>query len=292
MAFLKNTFIFLSIVMMFYSCEIYNPKEDVPSYLKIDRITLIDNPQIYEGTLSNNIPDAWVYVDDNLIGAYEMPVKIPILKEGNHNLSIYGGIKLNDISSTRAAYPFYQPYSFKNFNFIKGKTVDLSDSLKVEYNSKIAPLQFNEDFESSGVSFINTSLSDTTLGKTSDSNIVFEGKYSGAIYLDDAKPTFEARTYQSFNISKNNQPVFVELNYKSNYPIVIGYFANTPTQSLQRDILFVNPSISWNKIYVNFTPAFNNEDVATTFNIFIGVYKQSDISSVQVFLDNIKLVHF
>lgn len=288
MTFFKNTFVFLSFMLIFYSCA----KDITPSYIKIDQIQLIKNPQINEGTLSNNIKDAWVYVDDNLIGAYEMPVKIPILKEGNHILTIYAGIELNGISSTRAAYPFYLPYSFKNFNFIKGKTTDISDSVKVEYNSKIAPLQFNEDFESSGVSFIKTSQSDTNISKTSDKNLVFEGNYSGVIHLDSLKPTFEATTYQSFNLLQNNQPVFVELNYKSNNPIVIGYYANTPTQSLQRDILTINPSATWNKIYVNFTPSFNNEDEATTFNIFIGVYKQSNISSALVFLDNIKLVHF
>src|SRR5687768_8122345 len=79
----------------------------IPAYLTIPSISV--NARSYEGSSSSNIADVWVYQNSNLQGEYEMPVEFPILAEGNTELLVFAGIKLNGISSTRAIYPFYDP---------------------------------------------------------------------------------------------------------------------------------------------------------------------------------------
>lgn len=79
----------------------------MPSYLYIEKIGL--NTQYEQGTASHKITDAWVYVDETLIGAFELPATIPILTEGLKKITIRPGIKLNGISNTRAIYPYFTP---------------------------------------------------------------------------------------------------------------------------------------------------------------------------------------
>ena len=73
-------------VAIFSSCEIYNPAEPIPAYIHIDKITLAKNYSGFpnsstgdEGSLSNKITDAWVYIDEQLIGCFVSSILIPLL---------------------------------------------------------------------------------------------------------------------------------------------------------------------------------------------------------------------
>ncbi len=276
---------------MFYSCEIYNPKEQSPCFVRIKSIRLADNPLINEGSLSNHITDAWIYVDNQYIGTYEMPVTFPVLQEGKHTLTVYGGIKLNGISATRAIYPFYAPKIFHSFYFEKGKTIDITDSTTIYYKSETASLSLNEDFESNGISFITTVLSNTSIQKTVDQNFVFEGRNSGMVVLPDSSSVFEIQTTRTFNFIKNNQPIFMELNYKSEIGFAFGYFYKTTIQDPHQQVLFISPSSSWTKLYINLTPFVNNDFNTNVFSFYIFAH-QTGKNKTTLLLDNIKLLRF
>src|SRR5688572_31891479 len=78
----------------FSACEIINPTEDTPSYLKINKIVLDPRKNSTEtyGTASNNITDAWVFVNGKLIGTFELPASIPVLESGSAKVEILPGI--------------------------------------------------------------------------------------------------------------------------------------------------------------------------------------------------------
>mgnify|MGYP001300362070 CR=1 FL=1 len=61
------------IIIIILSSIISCTKEDnnIPAYIKIDNITLNDNS-------THKITDAWVYIDDNLQGVYELPANFPL----------------------------------------------------------------------------------------------------------------------------------------------------------------------------------------------------------------------
>ena len=85
---------YLLILLVLSSCQ----KEDtggIPTYLKIDNITLD------EGNTTSNITDAWVYVNGQLQGVYELPAKFPVLEQGNTDIKVYAGIKNNGIAARR-----------------------------------------------------------------------------------------------------------------------------------------------------------------------------------------------
>jgi hypothetical protein len=94
----KITLLLFLFIPLLFSCNKFDGDQTIPSYIHIDKITVVDNPTLNEGSLSNKITDAWVYVDEELIGAFELPATFPVLKKGKHKISIHPGIKLNGIS--------------------------------------------------------------------------------------------------------------------------------------------------------------------------------------------------
>jgi hypothetical protein len=277
-----------AVVMMVLvnSCDIINPEEPIPSYIHIDKFTLTTNSD--QGTSSSKISDAWVYVDDQLIGAFELPKTIPVLYEGTHKVMIKPGIKVNGIAGTRAIYPFYTYYS-SDANLIPDSTITINPT--ITYNSETV-FEWMEAFEDGGMSIETTLFSDTTIEKTSDIQYVFEGS-SGIIHLDDSNSVFEATSIDKFyDLPVGDDPVFLELNYKTESEIYIGLYANTSTQSNAFGILYLNKSDTWNKIYINLKTAINNSTNATNFQVFFHIEKSSDIHNSVILLDNIKLVRF
>jgi len=261
----------------------------VPSYLTIDTITLsTDYPR--QGTASHKITDAWVYVDDEPAGVYELPARIPLLFEGSHKITISPGIKLNGIAGTRAPYPFYNDY-IKQINLVKDSTIKLNPTTTYKSSTVFAWL---EDFEQNSVSIRKTSRSDTSFirytGPRPDS--VFEGNYSGYGFLQDTMDLFEVASLNSYVFSSTVSDVFLELNYKTNTSFTIGLFVNTGTTQEQKQVIIVNPTEVWKKIYVNFTPTVSNSFGADDYKVFFGFVKSASDPKAKIYLDNIKLVHF
>ena len=93
----------------FSACELINPDEQTPSFLKIDSISLATTAS--EGPADHNIVDAWVFNNEQLVGIFELPAIVPILSEGEANIRIRGGIKLNGQVGTRIPYLYTQDYT-------------------------------------------------------------------------------------------------------------------------------------------------------------------------------------
>jgi len=158
------------------SCEKLVHDEGVPSFIHIDKIDF--DAGIAQGTDSAKITDAWIYIDDDYLGTYELPATIPLLKSGTQNITIKPGVILNGISATRSINLF-----MKNMK----KVVDLKpDSiinipLSTSYVSN-AKFVWNsvgqEDFEQSGITIDSINSSTTNIFKSKED--IFEGDYSGS----------------------------------------------------------------------------------------------------------------
>jgi hypothetical protein len=272
------------LMVLVNSCDIINPEEPIPSYIHIDHFTLTTTSE--QGSNSSKITDAWVYVDDNLVGAYELPATFPVLSDGAHKVIIKPGIKINGIAASRAIYPFYTYYS-GDVNLIKDSIITINPS--ITYNSSTV-FEWKEAFEDGGVTIQNTIFSDTTLEKTSEAAYVFEGNYSGIIHLDESHALYEGESINSYVLPVGDSPVFLELDYKNESDVEIGLFANTSTGSDDFAIVFLNKSDTWKKIYINLKNAVNNSTSADNFQVFFHIEKASDVSNPVILFDNIKLV--
>lgn len=276
----------ITIIVLFSSCEVFDKEEKIPAYIHIDKINFTTTSE--QGSNSNKITDAWVYIDDEIIGAFELPVTFPVLWEGSHTITVKPGIKLNGISESRAIYPFYNSYT-TTVSLVPDSVIEIFPTSSYSSAAKIV---WYEAFEDGGITLEKTYRSDTNIFKTSDITKRFEGDFSGIVNMDASRDFFEIKSSNSFVLPQGGSAVILELNYKCNQKFSVGVFTNTPGQSIQNEVLIINKSDTWNKIYVNLTGRVSENSDAINYNIFFGAFKTEDVAVPEILFDNIRLVHF
>lgn len=279
-------FFLLSAALILGSCDDFEGDQKVAAYIRIDSIAF--EAGFGQGSSSHKITDAWVYIDGELIGAFPLPATLPVLKNGKHELMIKAGIKLNGIASTRVNYPFYAPY-YQDIVLTEDSITHVYPEVTYYSTTKFPWI---ESFESGGVSLAKTTDSDTLMLKTNDPADVFEGNYSGVIYLDDSATMFEAATISAYNLPTSGKAVFLELDYQINNPITIGVIGQGGGQIIQTPVMYIYENTTWNKMYINLTPTVMDMGNSTEFKIFIGAVKLDGVSHPKMMLDNLKLLHF
>jgi len=264
---------FLILILVIVSCQ----KEEIdaiPGYIKIDTINLD------ETNVTSNITDAWVYVNDQLQGVYELPTKFPVLEDSIQTLRIKAGIKSNGIASNRIAYPFYSSY-FEDITFNPDLIININPS--VNYLDDIQ--FFIEDFDENGLKIDTDSLTFTR------NNINGINDNYGKITLQDSMYLSEITTFELKELPQAGSPVYLELDYKSNTQFLVGVYVNYPQTVIQKDLLWINPKQDWNKIYVNLTSTISEGIDATSFKVFIGMIRDFELERNELYFDNLKVVY-
>ena len=268
---MKNYFILIILVAFaFSSC-----KEDITaSWLKIDTINLVTSPTT-EGVNSHDISDAWVYMDNQPLGVWELPCEIPILAEGTHDFIVYAGIKSNGINATRIRYPFYKPHEF-TLTLTKGETVEYTPT--VNYKSNLA-FTGKEDFEDTGIILTPGSF-DTSkieiITKVDYPNIVKYGDNCGRMTVNSIDSIVQVYTDLTLNLPQGQ--VFMEIDYMNSNTFAVGLISQTVTSFTVNDpFIQINSldenDLKWKKIYLDIT----------NYVSYI---------SNPLYFDNIKIVHF
>lgn len=277
-------------LLLINGCETASNDELVPSYIQIDSIKI--NATYQQGTSSSKNTDAWVYINQQFLGSFELPATIPVLSSGKQKIIIRPGIKLNGISNTRNAYPFYASIE-KELTLVKDSILNLG-TLQTTYHPNVN-FAWLESFELSGSSIDTTSKSTVDLSIVSSPGLLnpdLNGTGAALIELVSDSAIFEAATKEKFDFPGNGSAVFLEMNYKCNHPIIVGVIYMTSGSRVQRPLLTINKSEQWNKIYVNLSvPKYDTPD-ANNFQIFFGIQKESGTAKASILLDNLKLVHF
>jgi hypothetical protein len=264
------------------SCNIINKEETIPSYIHIEKFTLTTD-YTTQGSNAHKITDAWVYVDGILAGVFELPVTLPILESGNHEITLKAGIKNNGIPSTRTVYPFYESYT--TFTTLVPESILTIDPV-ISYNT-LADIVWKEDFEGAAFSIVDSSNTDTVMKITTST--VFEGNKSGIVTLDGTKTLYLGKSSNTYVLPNGGAGVYLELNYKSNNAFVVGGYAANSTSA--QPLLYVNPSDEWNKIYIELTPMASNPSNSNPFRIYIAMAKDGSVDYPELLIDNVKLVY-
>jgi hypothetical protein len=284
-------------VLQLYSCDIINPAEEVPAYINVQSVDIQTNP-ITEGTSNQKITEVWVTVDGIFLGAYTLPSTFPLIVEpGEHEIAFQAGIKDNGITSSPDIYPFFSVYE-TTVNLEPEQTVEIRPSFNY---TAITSFAFVENFEGGSQVF-----RDISLGREDQFALVEEGAFengrSAKITLDNDNITFQAATIERYNnlVSINSTDVYLEVNYKSDIPVVFGVIGHTAGSTAEGQPLFSSgflPSANWNKIYFNLSLIISQlrlDEYQVVFQAAIPLDEenQPSMETAEVWLDNIKLVHF
>jgi hypothetical protein len=278
-------FLILSVILT-QSCKVFNPDEIVPSYIYINDIRVQAGAN--EGTTSDNLIDAWVYVDGNLIGTFELPSKIPIHAEGSYNLQIFAGIKKSGLTNVRIQHDFFNP-----FDTTMVSVANQLDSITPTVTYEAGTTMWIEDFEDPGIKFSALSYSDTVIEITPVASQVFEGNGSGKIEFAPSHLIFESRTNEtSFNsFPRGGRPVYMELDYNTNEVLTIGIYHNNSSAGLAKEeyINLFPTNGEWKKTYLVLTDVVSIQTAATEFEIYLEVQKDRS-SQPLVLIDNLKVM--
>lgn len=287
----------LCILVGFTSCEVIDPVEPTASYISIDYIDLVVLNPGEEGSESHAIVDAWVYANDELVGAFELPARVPILEEGNTKITIYAGIKNNGFSSLRLKYPYYTKFE-SYYDLIPGETVDV-DPVVNYYNAAIVTIV--DDFDVAGINFEPGPFSDTNITEITTAGYVFEGSGSGEAYLDVAggMSIWESRSTKDLLLPVGGE-IYLEMNYACNDTMLVGIVAESIISDEKNGIIFLTPTFSgnglpvYNKIYIQLSSTVGNYVSADAFEVYFEMLHGGGSIPYQpvAYFDNIKICHF
>ncbi|MDG1780318.1 MAG: hypothetical protein P8H59_05150 [Flavobacteriales bacterium] len=285
--------IFCLLSMLGWGCNLINPTEELPAILIIDEFSFSTTYNT-EYSASENISEVWVFANDQVIGAFDLPAEVPVLGEGVTQIKVYPGIKVNGIGSTRDIYPFYEVY-IENIDLQPLKVDTIRPVFQYVDNAVIISV---DDFETSNAFVIDNS-SEGSVIRTTDPEVVFEGDGSGHLKLTAEENLVRVTTNEQQYELPTNRLIYLEMDYRCDNSMAMGLFANTEFDSEKRYIVVLNPTVNddgseyWNKVYVAIDPTVALTSTFDTYEVFFESSRDQDNDSeINVYIDNVKLVYF
>jgi hypothetical protein len=286
---MKQLLYLLFVGLLASSCIKNNPD---PAWLEVTKWSLVANPnsENQTGELTHNFSEAWVYIDDKIVGVFEVPFKIPILQSGNVNIKIYPAIKNNGIAATKKIYPFVEVFEV-NANLVQNQTLTLNPITHYVSVTKF----WIEDFEDPAVKIITDPNSQVALSQGSDPLILEYGNNYGEVNLNLTDSTWVAFTEQLPYIPRGKE-VYLEIDYYNTNALITGLIAVSPSSVINNQNVQLNAqdlaSVKWKKIYIDLKEVVSNSSAQADFRISFQALIDSGDSEGKIVLDNIKVVHF
>ena len=281
------------------SCDTH--RADEPAYVRIESLGLEDiDGCSWAGNSSSYITTAWITVDGDNLGAFDLPCEIPVIpKEGAQSIKITPGIDINGISAWRAQYPFYTSHE-EDVVLTAGEVITLptgGNGHVLHYGGPCLDPFMIDHFNSAGLNLSPSSLSDTNIylitgpqkfpAPNGESNLA-----SGEATLSPGMQRLELITSTLYDLPTGNEDVYLELDYQTSTEIVIGVIAHRPGEMTQAATATLRPKDYWHHAYINLVTEVSAYPDATSYQIFIGAVRtgeDADTTDV-VRLDNLRIL--
>ena len=292
---LKRPAICLVFWTLWSGCEPESWDLGAPEVVEISEYTLKTEP--FQGTAEHGVEEVWVYSATDVLGVYPLPAKVALPAGEPQTLTLLPGIRANGVAATRRVYPFYEA----NEVVIDGDPSTLEQHTFEGRYVEGAALSTNvilaENFDTANL-FVESANSNVEVQRITDPAQVFEGDGCGYMHLDSAHTQLNAVTFERFFDLPRDRPVYLEFHYKCDIPFVVGLQVFGGTQAGRLDILILNSTCDesgtcqWKKMYLDLYPALSSMPDAGSFEIGVSSNIFADGSEGNIWLDNLKFVHF
>lgn len=276
------------------SCVKNNPE---PVWLELNKWTLEVNPTASDdaGQLTQNLSDAWVYVDNKLIGCFELPCKIPVLTSGqNIRVQIYPAIRNNGIAATKKIYPFVEPIDVA-IDLEAGQTYTPDMKTRYYNNTKF----WIEDFSSPSSIELDESddaISTAVFELGDDDNYALNpGNDYGHIIFTTTNALYEAQSIEEFILPGSGAEVYLEIDYRNTNSLLTGLVQYGDTYKVHPNISLNGQDPSewkWKKIYIDMKEIASYATNVDFFKLYFKGQIDEGKSASDIYIDNIKVVHF
>lgn len=287
---MKKLIFALATIVALSSCLKNNPDA---SWIKIDKWTLVDNPTLTEGQLTEEFNNVRVTIDGKLMGIFELPIKIPVLTEGNKKIHLYPVIVNNGISATKKVYPFMAGYSITK-NFQPNDTVSVTPTTHYLDNANF----WIEDFDGASIKITNDDVSTTSIEGSDDPAIIepMNGNKFGRVNFtttENSWVAFTGNNTNGINIPKGVD-AYLEIDYYLNTHLNTGVIGIGANGIKENPMIRINKQATpqWRKMYIELKEIVSGLTEASYYKISFRAALESGVTSGQINIDNIKVVYF
>ena len=272
-------FILAFFAIGFHSCT-SSPNSGIPFYLKVDSASLVTN-YATQGANTQNITDVWVQAGTSNLGAYHMPCNFPVLQQNDVFFVVNAGIEVSGLVGYRETYPFYQIDTF-TINATPGAKYTKNPVFKYNpaaiFTFKPIDFSFSSPFDTPMVAVNGVGpygrCGEIPVTAGGDSNVVVQQTTAYAV------PT--------------GVEVWLEVDYKCDVPFNIGFMANYISNgngTVEYPEMYVFAQPNWTKLYISFTDDMSSA-AADNYNIYFEGLRPFGSKGGNIYVDNIKLIHF
>ncbi|MBP6573743.1 MAG: hypothetical protein KA230_04790 [Flavobacteriales bacterium] len=265
--------------------------DKVPGYVDLSTFTVQPDPG--EGSSSSNIPHAWAYAQDQLLGVWEAGSEIPVLAAGNVQLKLIAGVERNGSSADLVQYPFYDTWS-STINLVPGQRTSVLPAF--EYYPDLS--FWIADFTDIEIPFTFDVESDTDMihwDAASHPDDVMPGEGSAAaFFLDEDHPRMKGVAYESADLDGSGN-TWLELNYRSDHRMLVGMIYTVGGLTVDEPYVYIAPTVRsdggmpWKKIHIDLTP-FTNNPITANRKFYIAALLSAGDTNARFWIDNVKLV--
>jgi hypothetical protein len=249
---------------------------EFPSYLKCDSAKLVST--------QFGVPNSSIFALDMSVGidnrgTWQLPFKMPVLREGLSPFLISPVVKVNDLSTLFRVYPFYKP-RIMDLNLVKNKTLDTIisfeyiDSLTMVINEN---MEVKTNFQNSNINpkARNGSYCMIIQANNSTTDSTTTSFYHKPLTMDPAKESYLEMDYTM----PENGALGFGLAYTDN-------LGNIKIAIMGNSFL---PSAGWKHVYIDLAPMLNRV-VATQFTPVFILITTNGASQASAYIDNLKIL--
>lgn len=281
-------------VILFEGCE--TEKSFIPAYIKIDSVTVDAFP--IGGNNVQQITAFQLYQNQNFLGTYPIPSKIPVDAQGTNKYSIAPYVKLNGNSAQLSPYLSLQFFDTQ-LTVERGSVIECVPQFKYRPSVK---LLWQEDFEDASSTLVPVSVTkgDTTFmdERDFDLNGRFKGKskvFVARFKQIDSVRKMDLASFTTFkNIPVDGTDVYLDFDIKTDLPVQIFLKRVSATKGTEFvPYLLINPTKNnWKRFYVDLVYETQGQPTGTTIDIYFSFDKSANfVGNHEILFDNIRLSH-
>lgn len=262
------------IAQMFVGCR--KAATEIPFYLKCDSARVAPTTL---GIANSGIYGLYITIENDIRGTWQMPFKMPILKDGLKRMVVSPVVKINNLSTRFLAYPFYNS-KLVDVNMMREKTLDTV--FDFEYATGITMLA-NEEMESATNFSASTKSS---LSRNGNGSMLMKADFSSV----DSSATAYYFKQLPFNFEKTT---FLEFDYYMPEGILAPALAYTDINGNPKVMFgesYLNKNSSWVHVYYNYTYLIDRIGKSGLYTpIFILTMPKGSINAT-AYLDNVRIL--
>jgi hypothetical protein len=264
----------------------------VPAYICVPSYTFETAADNSQGANTHAINDMWITENGTLRGTIGVPSLLPIQTHGLTEIRIDAGVNNTGQTNSRVAYPFMA--SYYQTKDLKPGVIDTIIPVFKYVNG--TGFKFIEDFDRVTRSYKFNSyyfMEGDTVLPVDDKDTLRQGDFCGKVVMPSAQTLAQLVTSEEYELPGYGAPVYLEIDYKSNLPLDIGYYYIEPNSnpSAPKSVVGTYETSTWKKLYVDMSGEISVRKPGTKYIMYIGIYNIDHITPL-VYIDNIKLLYF